>query len=112
MQVKIRLQMQGQMARASGQQPRGAVHIIKQLGLLGLYKGAGACLLRDVPFSAVYFTAYSHLKTDVFGEGQNGKKLSFVQTLAAAGIAGMPSAYLTTPAGEYARRRGVTRTLT
>ena len=55
-------------------------------------------LLRDVPFSAIYFTSYAHLKKDVFREGENGKKLSFVETLTAAGIAGMPAAYLTTPA--------------
>lgn len=40
--VKIRLQMQGEVAKVSGEAPRGAVHIIKQLGLLGLYKGASA----------------------------------------------------------------------
>jgi solute carrier family 25 aspartate/glutamate transporter 12/13 len=51
-----------------------------------------------VPFSAIYFTSYAHLKKDVFREGENGKKLSFVETLTAAGIAGMPAAYLTTPA--------------
>lgn len=82
-------------------------------------------LLRDVPFSAIYFTAYAHLKKDIFREGENGKTLSFMQTLTAAGIAGasmsscfnlpplwhslmmyvafanptgMPAAYLTTPA--------------
>lgn len=96
--VKIRLQMQGEMAKATGVKPVGAVHIIRQLGLLGLYKGASACLLRDVPFSAIYFTGYAHLKKDVFREGENGKKLSFFETLTAAGIAGMPAAYLTTPA--------------
>ena len=58
-------------------------------------------LLRDVPFSAIYFTSYAHLKKDIFRDGENGKKLSFLETLSAAGIAGMPSAYLTTPAGEY-----------
>jgi len=96
--VKIRLQMQGEMAKSSGVAPKSALHIIKQLGLFGLYKGASACLLRDVPFSAIYFTSYAHLKKDVFREGENGKKLSFVETLTAAGIAGMPAAYLTTPA--------------
>ncbi|CCA67158.1 probable mitochondrial carrier protein ARALAR1 [Serendipita indica DSM 11827] len=92
--VKIRLQVQGEL----GGVKRGAGHIIKELGLLGLYKGASACLLRDIPFSAIYFTAYAHLKKDVFHEGHNNKKLSFGETLAAAGIAGMPAAYLTTPA--------------
>ena len=52
--VKIRLQMQGEAAKTAAGQ-RGAGHIIKQLGLLGLYRGAYACLARDVPFSAIYF---------------------------------------------------------
>lgn len=67
--------------------PRGAVHIVRQLGLVGLYKGASACLLRDIPFSAIYFPAYAHLKKDVFGEGYHGKHLSFGEMLASAAIA-------------------------
>ena len=97
---KIRLQVQGETAKVEGAKPKGAIHIIRQLGVLGLYKGSLACLLRDIPFSAVYFTSYSHLKTDVFQEGYNGKRLSFLETLSAAAIAGMPAAYLTTPAGK------------
>ncbi|KAJ6621147.1 mitochondrial carrier domain-containing protein [Mycena sp. CBHHK59/15] len=96
--VKIRLQVQGEAAKVEGLAPKGAVHIIRQLGVFGLYKGASACLLRDIPFSAIYFPTYGHLKKDVFHEGYNGKQLSFVELLASAGIAGMPAAYLTTPA--------------
>ncbi|KAL0576709.1 mitochondrial aspartate-glutamate transporter agc1 [Marasmius crinis-equi] len=90
--------VQGEAAKAEGAMPRGAIHIVRQLGVVGLYKGASACLLRDIPFSAIYFPAYGHLKSDLFKEGYNGKQLSFLETLAAAGIAGMPAAYLTTPA--------------
>ena len=79
--------MQGEAAKIEGAAPKGAVHIIRQLGLLGLYKGASACLLRDIPFSAIYFPAYSHLKKDIFHEGYNGKQLSFFETLASAAIA-------------------------
>lgn len=70
--------------------------IIKNLGLTGLYKGASACLLRDVPFSAIYFPTYNHLKRDLFGESPT-KKLGIMQLLCAGAIAGMPAAYLTTP---------------
>lgn len=57
--VKIRLQVAGEIA---GSQKIRAWSVVKELGLLGLYKGAKACLLRDVPFSAIYFPAYAHTK--------------------------------------------------
>ena len=79
--------MQGEAAKAEGAVPRGAIHIVRQLGLVGLYKGASACLLRDIPFSAIYFPSYWHLKKDLFSEGYNGKKLSFWETLSAAAMA-------------------------
>jgi hypothetical protein len=36
--------------------------VLKELGFKGLYKGAQACFLRDVPFSAIYFPTYAHAK--------------------------------------------------
>ncbi|KAF8846762.1 mitochondrial carrier [Acephala macrosclerotiorum] len=95
--VKIRLQVQGEVAKnVEGAPRRSAMWIIRNLGLVGLYKGASACLLRDVPFSAIYFTSYNHLKRDYFQESQT-KKLGVLQLLTAGAIAGMPAAYLTTP---------------
>ena len=70
-----------------GAVPRGATHIVRQLGLTGLYKGARACLLRDIPFSAIYFPAYNHMKKDVFHEGYNNKTLGFFETLTSAAVA-------------------------
>jgi solute carrier family 25 aspartate/glutamate transporter 12/13 len=70
--------------------------IVRNLGIVGLYKGANACLLRDVPFSMIYFPTYNHLKRDLFGESQT-QKLGILQLLTAGAIAGMPAAYLTTP---------------
>ena len=84
---KIRLQVAGEAAKAEGAIPRGAIHIVRQLGLVGLYKGASACLLRDIPFSAIYFPVYNHMKKDIYQEGYNGKKLSFMETLISAGVA-------------------------
>ncbi|KAF8539559.1 mitochondrial carrier domain-containing protein [Trichophaea hybrida] len=95
--VKIRLQIQGEVARnVEGVPRRSALWIVKNLGIVGLYKGASACLLRDVPFSAIYFPAYAHLKKDWFGESPT-KSLGVFQLLTAGAIAGMPAAYLTTP---------------
>ncbi|KAI8143818.1 mitochondrial carrier domain-containing protein [Fennellomyces sp. T-0311] len=95
--VKIRLQVQGEQAKNSGVPRRSAIWIVKHLGIVGLYKGASACLLRDVPFSAIYFPAYAHLKRDLFHEGPN-HKLTITELLMAGAIAGMPAAYFTTPA--------------
>ncbi|KAJ2906596.1 hypothetical protein MKZ38_000851 [Zalerion maritima] len=95
--VKIRLQVQGEVAKTvEGAPKRSAMWIVRNLGLMGLYKGAAACLLRDVPFSAIYFPTYNHLKRDLFGESKT-KKLGVLQLLTAGAIAGMPAAYLTTP---------------
>jgi len=95
--VKIRLQVQGELAKKSDAAPkRSAMWIVRNLGIVGLYKGASACLLRDVPFSAIYFPTYNHLKRDMFGESQT-QKLGILQLLTAGAIAGMPAAYLTTP---------------
>ncbi len=96
--VKIRLQIQGELLKADPTLPRrGAIWVVRSLGLMGLYKGASACLLRDVPFSAIYFPTYAHLKKDVFNEGPN-KQLNVLELLTAGAIAGMPAAYLSTPA--------------
>lgn len=95
--VKIRLQVQGEASADPSQVKKGALSIIRRLGLLGLYRGAGACLLRDIPFSAIYFPMYAHLKKDMFGEAP-GVKLTFGQLISAASIAGIPAAFLTTPA--------------
>jgi solute carrier family 25 (mitochondrial aspartate/glutamate transporter), member 12/13 len=87
---KIRLQIQGEAAKVDAAIPKGAIHIVRQLGILGLYRGASACLLRDIPFSAIYFPSYWHLKKDVFHEGYHGKQLSFLETLGSAALAYVP----------------------
>jgi len=91
--VKIRLQVQGEGTKGA---PRvGAFAIIKELGLPGLYKGAGACLLRDIPFSAIYFPTYAKMKEVLKNEeGKLGAK----ELLLAGAVAGIPAASLVTPA--------------
>ena len=49
--VKIRLQIQGELSKnVEGVPKRSAMWIVRNLGLVGLYKGATACLLRDGEF--------------------------------------------------------------
>lgn len=47
-------------------------------------KGASACLLRDIPFSAIYFTAYAHMKEYTADEnGYNGPSSLFASAMTA-----------------------------
>lgn len=48
-------------------------------------QGAKACFLRDIPFSAIYFPAYAHLKTQLADEQG---RLGPLQLLTAGAIAG------------------------
>lgn len=93
--VKIRLQTQGEIFRQTGQPPKSAIQICKELGFTGLYKGATACFARDIPFSAIYFPTYETLK-EIFRKPDEkqtqGWGLFFAGTLA-GGI----SASSTTP---------------
>uniref|UniRef100_S4RUQ1 Solute carrier family 25 member 12 n=1 Tax=Petromyzon marinus TaxID=7757 RepID=S4RUQ1_PETMA len=90
--VKIRLQVAGEITTG----PRvSALNVLRDLGFLGLYKGAKACFLRDIPFSAIYFPVYAHTKSSFADEkGHVGP----LHLLTAGAIAGMPAASLVTPA--------------
>ncbi|CDK28163.1 unnamed protein product [Kuraishia capsulata CBS 1993] len=115
--TKIRLQVQGETlrhhamdsaaAKAAGKPelpplvPKTAFSIVKELGIRGLYKGASACLLRDVPFSAIYFPTYANIKKHLFKldpkDPTKRDHLESWQLLISGALAGMPAAYLTTP---------------
>lgn len=106
--VKIRLQVAGEFASTT---KISALSVIKELGFFGLYKGAKACLLRDVPFSAIYFPAYAHVKASFADEKGYNSPLTL---LTAGAIAGIPAASLVTPADviktrlQVAARKGQT----
>ncbi|CAL4060902.1 unnamed protein product, partial [Meganyctiphanes norvegica] len=91
--VKIRLQVAGEVINQGTKV--SAVGVIKELGFLGLYKGARACFLRDIPFSAIYFPVYAHSKILLADENGYNSPLSL---LVAGAIGGVPAASLTTPA--------------
>ena len=84
--VKIRMQLDRTATLAA---------TAKEVGFRGLYQGASACLLRDIPFSAIYFPAYAHLK-QAFSSSDGHLPLEWA--LLAGFFAGFPAAGLTTPA--------------
>uniref|UniRef100_A0A668AGY9 Solute carrier family 25 member 12 n=1 Tax=Myripristis murdjan TaxID=586833 RepID=A0A668AGY9_9TELE len=90
--VKIRLQVAGEITTG----PRvSALSVVRDLGFFGLYKGAKACFLRDIPFSAIYFPVYAHTKAELADEQG---RLGALQLLFAGAVAGVPAASLVTPA--------------
>ena len=137
--TKIRLQMQGESTRLCRENgfraPRALSfsEVAADLGFSGLYKGAQACLLRDIPFGAIYFrtlslpslcsqlakvwlsvllyifsAAYAVCKDYLADlEGTQGS-VSASQILLAGTLAGIPASFLTTPADVVKTRLQVT----
>jgi len=76
--IKIQYQM-------NVKQNKTLLNIIKEIGGFShLYRGASLCLLRDIPFSAIYFPTFNYLKKNNY---------SFISGM----IAAIPAAYLVTP---------------
>lgn len=101
--LKIRLQVQGETARVLQAQgfgsstPQSLTKIAKTLGYSGLFTGARACLLRDIPFSAIYFPTYSWCKDALKGSnGQSPRSVPASNFLLAGALAAIPASILTT----------------
>ena len=84
--VKLRMQLAGESgARAS------LGDTVAALGLRGMYTGTAATLLRDVPFSIVFFPLFAHLKRAFNGND------SLLGLVAAGAISGSVAAGSVTP---------------
>ncbi|XP_056437255.1 solute carrier family 25 member 47-A [Gadus chalcogrammus] len=101
--VKVRLQCQTESSRGrpsmSMPKYRGPVHcllqILREEGVLGLYRGALPLMLRDGPSYATYFLTYNTLCEWMTPVGKEGPGLSGV--MLAGGLAGMAGWTLGTP---------------
>ncbi len=91
--VKIRMQVAGEIHSQAKRESIGK--IVRELGFLGLYKGVRACLLRDIPFSMIYFPSYAHMKKKFSDDNGHNSPWSL---FCAGFIAGVPAAGLVTPA--------------
>ncbi|KAK5646941.1 hypothetical protein RI129_005405 [Pyrocoelia pectoralis] len=105
--LKIQMQDAGRVAAAAKAEgkiipktsaTKIALELFKQKGILGLYKGTGATMLRDVSFSIVYFPLFATLndlgprKSD--GSGEAVFWCSFLSGL----VAGSTAALVVNPA--------------
>ena len=104
--VKTRLQLQGRYNNPhslSAHNYRGTLNafsdIYKKRGVSGLYRGYGATLLRDVPFSALQFSIYENIKSYFVKEHCEGdvNKLTAQHDMVAGAVSGSIAGILTTP---------------
>ncbi|XP_017034768.1 solute carrier family 25 protein Shawn isoform X2 [Drosophila kikkawai] len=87
----IRTKMQSQ--RMTHAEMFGTIRqVVQSQGVLGLWRGLPPTILRDVPFSGIYWTCYEYLKSS-FGVVEPTFGFSF----AAGAISGSVAATITTP---------------
>ncbi|KAG6335080.1 hypothetical protein ID866_4008 [Astraeus odoratus] len=88
-------------AKRPNPQYRGLVHgtvsIVRQEGILGIYRGLFPVMMRQGANSAVRFTTYTTLKQFVQGTVRPGQQLSSGITFGIGAIAGLVTVYTTQP---------------
>ncbi|ORX85571.1 mitochondrial carrier [Basidiobolus meristosporus CBS 931.73] len=92
--VKIQMQVAGTELKPGQPRPT-ALQVVRKLGLKGVYKGTPATLLRDVPFSILFFPSHAYLKT--LCADSNGN-VSFPAVFGSGIVAGVIASGAVTPA--------------
>ncbi|XP_068416921.1 mitochondrial glutamate carrier 2 [Eschrichtius robustus] len=72
-----------------GRRPAAALiarELLRTQGLVGLYRGLGAALLRDIPFSVIYFPLFA--KLNLLGVREPTGKASFAHSFTSGCVAG------------------------
>lgn len=72
-----------------------AWELLRTQGLAGLYRGLGATLLRDIPFSVIYFPLFANLNN--LGVSERTGKASFAHSFVSGCAAGSVAAVAVTP---------------
>jgi solute carrier family 25 aspartate/glutamate transporter 12/13 len=90
--LKIRMQVQALLPEA---ERRTAIEVVKGLGLKGMYRGTVSTLLRDVPFSVLFFPTYSNI-SKLLADPDTGKS-SIGSTLVSGAVSGAIASGCVTP---------------
>lgn len=90
--LKIRVQLENAKPNKADRKPLSA--IFNELGVAGCYKGTASTLLRDVPFSLIFFPLYANIVNMMKDENGNASLLS---QLFAGSIAGAVGSGAVTP---------------
>jgi len=105
--VKLRMQLQSQLPV---EQRTGAIKVVKDLGISGLYRGSAATWARDIPYSMIFFPVYGNAKAALSDE--NGD-IGIGANLACGTLAGATAGGLMTPCDvlktRYQQKGGVAK---
>ncbi|EAL68968.1 hypothetical protein DDB_G0276933 [Dictyostelium discoideum AX4] len=88
--VKIRMQVSGLSGKKASLK-----EVVSELGIKGLYKGTASTLLRDVPFSMIYFSIYGRMKHNL--TDQETGEIGLPKILLCGITAGSIAASVSTP---------------
>lgn len=72
--------------------------LIRTRGFLSLWSGTWPTLIRDVPFSAIYWTLMERLRTDLKLYSKNNERKYFSTTFVAGALSGTIAAIIVAPA--------------
>lgn len=73
-----------------------ALDLFRERGIVGLYRGFGSTMLRDVTFSAIYFPLFSHLNGLGKRRGDSQQAVFYISFIAGCG-AGATASFCVTP---------------
>lgn len=92
--LKVHLQTTGSAGEAKVGLVRSTINIVRHQGVLALYNGLSASLLRQLTYSTTRFAIYDLAKQRV---SPNGEPISFLQRVSMAGVAGFCGGVVGTP---------------
>lgn len=87
--VKVPVDIVKQRRQTSGLRPLTIMrNAVQHEGVLGLYRGFGSTIIRDIPFSIIQFPLWEAFK--LYVQNVTGRELSPVESAACGAMAGRP----------------------